>query len=283
MNRNILALTLLVVCAGTLSCQKQAKNSSETDTTLAKETLSEAKAKEGITLVASTKDFKDKYATASYFILYPQKNDTSVLAKSIRTWVKNTINRKYKGDISDADAMMTWNEKQFMKQAKKELQESGGVNGDSYTGYGSFDSIYVSYKTNKIISMVAFCYVSTVGAHGLAGASYNTFHALSGKSYGWNMIKDKKALQTFLKSGLKKYFEVSTDKELQDQLLIIDNNFSVNTIPLPEYPPYFTKEGLTLSYSSYEIAPYSAGMPYVVIPFNQLDNILIPEVLALIK
>jgi hypothetical protein len=278
MKKNILVITLLAASVLIVSsCNKKAKSTSSSETST--ETISnKEQAKQEMSFVTIKNHISNKYADASYYVNYPDKNDTSLVAKNIRLWVNKQMGNKYKGNLSNADSMMNWYEKKFIKSSTKEIKQEGLDN-----QYTSFDSIYLSYKTNKVISIVAGNYIDQGGAHGSYGEIGNTFNISNGKSYGWNMIKDKKALRKHIKSGLKKYFKVKTDKDLIGQLFGDINHFTVNSIPLPKNPPYFTKDGLKLSYGQYEIACYAASMPYVIIPFNQLDNILTPEVLELIK
>jgi hypothetical protein len=278
MKKNILVIALLITSVLIISsCNKKAKNTTSSETST--ETISNnEQAKQEMSFVTLKNHISNKYADASYYINYPDKNDTSLVAKNIRLWVNKQMGNKYKGNLSNADSMMNWYESKFIKTSTKEIKQIG-----DNTQYSSMDSIYLSYETNKVISLVAGNYIYQGGAHGGYNEVGNTFNVLTGKSYGWNMVKDKKALRKYIKSGLKKYFKVKTDKDLVGQLLGDIEHFTVNSIPLPQNPPYFTKDGLKLSYGQYEIACYAAGMPYVIIPFNQLDNILTPEVLEMIK
>jgi len=64
--------------------------------------------------------------------------------------------------------------------------------------------------------------------------------------------------------GLKKYFEVGTDEELSEHLLI---DLKTGLLPPPETNPVFGKDGVTFTYQQYEIAAYAYGMPSVTVPY----------------
>ena len=74
---------------------------------------------------------------------------------------------------------------------------------------------------------------------------------------------------------MKKYFEVTTDQELIGMLNGVDDPYD---LPLPGGDPFITQQGLVLRYAPYEIAPYSAGMPTVTIPWTKIRSLLRPIV-----
>ena len=70
-----------------------------------------------------------------------------------------------------------------------------------------------------------------------------SFDCRNPKRLGYEMLRDTTAsnteLYSLIKDGLKKYFEVQTDEELNEMLLSDDfNEGSTNRIPLPVFPPY---------------------------------------------
>ena len=83
-----------------------------------------------------------------------------------------------------------------------------------------------------------------------------------------------------IRDGLKEYWEVKTDEELDDMLMDKDN-FSVR--PLPDCPPLFEKKGVTFVYNQYEIAPYATGLPSFTIPYEKLVPFMNATAKKLIK
>ena len=102
-----------------------------------------------------------------------------------------------------------------------------------------------------------------------------------------NLLKDtdSPAFCALLKEGVRQYFadneqEVATDEQLAENLLGVND---INHMPLPQYPPHFIKEGLSFIYQQYEIAPYAAGLPSFIIPYDKIRPFLTKEALSLIE
>jgi len=141
------------------------------------------------------------------------------------------------------------------------------------------------------------------GAHGYASSSYQTFRKRDGLRIGYktkfnreteqferqnqNLFKDPQSPQLahLIKEGVRSYFqdgeqEVTTDEQLKDMLLNVDN---VDSIPLPSSAPSFTKQGLTFVYQQYEIAPYAAGLINFDIPYDKVLPLLTKDAASLVK
>jgi hypothetical protein len=91
-------------------------------------------------------------------------------------------------------------------------------------------------------------------------------------------------LRNLIKEGLRSYFQDNqetpiSDADLKDYLLY---DASVDNLPLPQFPPYFTADGLAFVYQQYEIAPYAAGMPSFTIPYDDIRPLLTDEAACLI-
>ena len=83
-------------------------------------------------------------------------------------------------------------------------------------------------------------------------------------------------MQTILEDGLIRYYDEMDVKversELKEQLFIEDN-----TIPLPAWEPFPSKDGLVFTYQQYEIASYAEGMPSFVVPFAEIAPFMTPD------
>lgn len=144
------------------------------------------------------------------------------------------------------------------------------------------------YETDKIVTVMYGGNVFYGGAHDDYFAAGVTFRKSDGKvldTYdildedAWDQIQDKVA------ASLRKYFDVDSNKELADELIddgIIceDNNFFIF---MPANPPYVENGELVFLYSTYEIAPFAAGMPEVRIPLKEITQFLDPDFAPLVK
>ena len=108
-----------------------------------------------------------------------------------------------------------------------------------------------------------------------------SFDRRTGKRLDTGIFKNLKSkeLRNEILRGLREYFEVKTNEELNENLLGVDYKH----IPMPSVAPYFMKDGLVFIYGQYEIAAYVYGMPQFTIPYSRLEPLLKEEVLELVK
>lgn len=133
------------------------------------------------------------------------------------------------------------------------------------------------------------------GAHGMTTFGGVTFSKKKGEQFGWDLLGDtiSKNFRNLLKDGVREYLSVDmkekkiSDEDLCGMLLIASGNESDKTMlenfPLPATPPYLTDKGVAFVYQSYEIAPYAAGLPTFVVPFDKIKPFLSKAALRLIK
>lgn len=134
------------------------------------------------------------------------------------------------------------------------------------------------FDNNNLVTYTATIFTYDGGAHGMTQSTSVTYSKdlVMRLSYD-NAFSPEglKALKQALREGLKKYFEVTTDQELIGMLNGVDDPYD---LPLPGGDPFITQQGLVLRYAPYEIAPYSAGMPTVTIPWTKIRSLLRPIV-----
>lgn len=149
-----------------------------------------------------------------------------------------------------------------------DMNDFAKENNDGFMQYAeeySYD-IYPLALSPGFVTMLYDSYIYTGGAHGGSYCIGQTFSAIDGSMIDLDMFKDgstDKVLALIKKGLMSQYFKVDSDKEFYNQLLIDGNK-----LPFPATPPYFTDKGVCFHYQQYEIAPYAAGMPKCVIPFE---------------
>ena len=216
---------------------------------------------------------------------------TGPLSANVASWIRSNI-----GKDNTTLAPDTMNGQKVVDFFGKQIF-------DSYAGeevYPSSMSYIASAKLvckrRNYVSYVLNVYEYTGGAHGMTAVSGATFSQIDGRQYGWELLKDtaKTGFHKLMKKGVRKYFSSNvakgeiTDEELCGMLLLnIDGApgtaQQLDRFPLPSNPPYFTRKGVNFVYSSYEIAPYAAGIPAFVIDFEDIKDYLSKEGKALIK
>ena len=182
--------------------------------------------------------------------------------------MENNMQGSYDGDLSNGQKMIDYyfdlKYKEF-KNAHDEMAEH--MQGDAPT-FASETEIHYLYETDKFVTYEMKKYEDMGGAHGGTFISGMTFRKSDGRRVEWDLFT--KSMQDVIKKGLKKYFEVNTDEELENSLSL-ENTYM---LPLPATPPVFTKEGVMFTYQQYEIAAYAAGLPSFIVPYNEAKSLM---------
>ena len=160
-----------------------------------------------------------------------------------------------------------------MQADAKNAKAAGGVPMKEFQQY-DFKKVY---ETKKFATFVLDSYVFNGGAHGYGITQGFTVRKSDGRVMGNNMLNtlfrtEDVALewnQTIIE-GLMKAWGFKSEKELMASIFNENGRF----IPQPQYPPFFTKDGLVLIYQSDEIAAHAAGKAEVVIPYDKVKPFL---------
>ena len=70
-----------------------------------------------------------------------------------------------------------------------------------------------------------------------------------------------------------------SDEALKQELVSFDGD--IDDLPLPDFEPYMTEQGVTFIYQPYEISYYAAGKPEFTIPYNVVKPYLTAEAIEL--
>ncbi len=215
----------------------------------------------------STKNYSKKRkkgnSECSLSIDFPV-SENKILVRNIIEWINESLGGKYRGDFNDYQGFLD-----FYTNIEENMEEN--------------TKIQLVYKTDKYITyeLENYFYIQG-GAHGIEGVYGVTFRKDDGRKFGWDMIVNGTNLQNEIKSGLKDYFEVSSDEELAEALMLSDE-YSINNLPKPNIAPWLNSKGLVFMYGNYEIACYAAGQPTFTIPYSRLNNILTSTALDMIE
>lgn len=206
----------------------------------------------------------------------------TLLSDSIRQHITNVLGgNSYQGDLNDSQAMIDFYGKQTM--AAFDDNEEGGLQWSENTSFklAEVTPHYVTYEIST--------YEFTGGAHGIGAYVLCTFNRESGRTFGYDLMKDtdSDAFGQLMKAGMKEYMrfdssEEPTDEELAQQLMLSDDA-TIDHLPLPGNMPGLTKDGVQFNYTPYEIAPYVAGTPTFVISYEKIRPFLTEEGLKWIE
>lgn len=222
---------------------------------------------------------KDKSGEYKIVVDFPTSGNP-ILMNAIREYIseslgisyagemENNMQGSYSGDLGDGQKMIDY----YFDLKYKEFKKAHDLMAENMTGdvptFASETEIHFLYETDKFVTYEMKKYEDMGGAHGGTFISGMTFRKSDGRRVEWDLFT--KSMQDVIKKGLKKYFEVNTDEELENSLSL-ENTY---LLPLPATPPVFTKEGVLFTYQQYEIAAYAAGLPSFIVPYDEAKSLM---------
>ena len=242
------------------SSTQQAASTPHDSDTIAKPQEPAAPANVGTTLYAQTE--KGGTDDVKLSIDYPTQGP-DILLQNIREWINESLGGKYKGDLSDGKALFSHYWDEFLKEKTGE------------DGYGTYNKVAIKkvYEDSKVVTFTNTSYAYGDGAaHGIETCSGVTFRKQDGRKFTSSLLDGAYKYQAEIKSGLHRYFNSNSDDGQQmseQQVVEYISNYTNNgsgDIPFPSTDPWITAGGVVFCYPSYEIAPFSDGMPTFTIP-----------------
>lgn len=208
------------------------------------------------------KKLKEKKGNNELEIEYPVMGNPELL-NGVRSWINDCLGGTYRGDLENGNAL-------FRHYAAQLGTDPEWDDDEEFTGY-TIDDFEVELINDKIVTYDHKFYVYEGGAHGMGGNYGTTFLQADGSTFARDCFTSYAPMHKYFVEGLKTYFNVTTDQELLGCLL---GPKTVNDIQAPAIDPWITEDGVMFSYTPYEIAPYSAGMPRFTIPFSVVEPFL---------
>ncbi len=210
------------------------------------------------------------------------------LVDSTRVWIAEQMGYDDTARLTDGRVFASAVGKASMESARTDFEDfaQDEAMGDDFSvTYEYAYSFAPIFSTDSILTYNFSGYVYTAGAHGNSVRMGQTFAVSSGKRLGLAemfMPEATARLTDLVRDGLRnQYFgATATGGEaisLEDALLI-----SPDELPLPACPPLCIDTGVVFIYQQYEIAPYAAGMPTCVLPYEALRPLMRPGVIGLL-
>lgn len=130
----------------------------------------------------------------------------------------------------------------------------------------------VLLNRDYLLSLALESYADTGGAHGMPAVSYLNIDRRSGKALALaDLIQiPEPALRALLEQQLRLALNVPPQASLKA------SGFFEDQLPLTDNVA-LDGEGLRFTYSAYEIAPYSMGLPNIHLPYSALAGQLAPD------
>lgn len=192
------------------------------------------------------------------------------LARAVREWISELMGGTYEGDLADADALCAHYAERCFDDEDMELTEQ--LEQDGMECYSRWN-IHLQWENDSLATYLLSNEWFGGGAHGSYLVWGATFRKSDGRRFDTDMLKGGQVPNEVLVKGLKAYFEVETDEELVEDLMLPEGS-DVSYLPMPTSAPWIEGDGLHLMYQQYEICSYAAGMPAITIPTDQMGQYL---------
>jgi len=225
---------------------------------------------------------KSKFGDYSILVDVPQSGN-KMLNDAILEYASETLGGNYYDDIANANGMLKFYCDSISKafdEFGKELAENSSSEDTIRMEYEA--RIVKKYETPKLVTYANTCYMFTGGAHGSTINSGATFRKSDGRHITWDSFKDfdSDGFSQLIIEGLKKYFNVETDEQLAENLLVDIKN---QPLPRPKSAPEFGPDGVTFTYQQYEIAAYAAGIPTATVPYEKIKPFMLASAAKLLE
>lgn len=195
------------------------------------------------------------------------KNSKDALSASVQEWISEQLGSTYQGSFAKGKSML----KYYVDKQMKVLDAwENGMPGEI-----TYDvRVRKIYETDLLVTYQYEMEGYFGGAHGARAVQGVTFRKVDGRRMDWNIFLPDKSweVQKLITKAIQKdYFEIEDDKEFHDALLIGEYE---EILPRPQTCPVYVKDGLSIIYQQYEVAPYAAGMPSCILPYETVKPLM---------
>lgn len=182
------------------------------------------------------------------------------LRDQIIAWISTFLSENYDGDSQDVEAMVVFEKEEFLDS----------VTGSPESRLQHF--ITLEEDNDRYVTYISDNYLYTGGFHGTFYKSGVSFNKKTGERFGLPMFEDLDALADKIRNALKQqYF----DPQLEETETFFIEGLLYNaaeSFPLPTTDPWIKNDSVFFIYQSYEIAPYSFGLPECGLPYVSLKD-----------
>ena len=223
-----------------------------------------------------TFSMKGEWGSCDAYIDYPVEGPREITA-ALRAFVQSALFEH--GTDTDDPTEMVRRYCQQQKEAQERLLETMDLTSVKETEQPEegidvrrvcTTATFVTYEVYR------YSYI-THGAHGEYTDYGATFRISDGHRLDNVLTHVDEALYDHVRSGLKAYFEITSDQQLEE---ICTADLSL--MPMPTFPPYLVRDGVRLHYAIFDICPFDWGDPIVTIPYEVAMPYLTEEAKALV-
>lgn len=207
-------------------------------------------------------------------------NGPQAAVDAIRSYIKSVL---FDDTPPAADDPMQWVRDYCaasVKAQEKSLEQMGmhSVSKDEQPEEGI--EIRKVWQTSRLVTYSIYRYsYFTDGAHGEYSDYGVTWRLSDGHRLNESILTHvDERLYGYIREGLKRYFEIESDAQLQ-RICTVD----LSLMPMPTFPPYLVENGVRFHYSIYDVCPFEWGDPAFTIPYEDMMPYLSDEAKELLK
>ena len=222
---------------------------------------------------------QSKQGRCEIIIDYPMQDGTPA-AIAVKEYIKATLFDNSASLAPDEPESITKAYcEQTLERLSKTLEQMGIKHVDEENMPEEGIEIRMVYQSQQVVTYEIYRYsYLTNGPHGEYSEYGVTFRRSDGKRLGSDIIRQTdEAFYAMLREGLRQYFDVSSDEQLQE-ICTVD----VTEPPMPTFPPYLVGNGVRFHYSIYDVCEFDDGDPTFTIPYERIAPYLSEEATQLL-
>lgn len=189
----------------------------------------------------------------------------------------------YPGDPKDPNALVAWYGAQMTARLDSlvvaDREQRLAFDPDVAYDTPSWEyaaTLVKSFEADKYVVFFSSNYVYMGGAHGgVTGAGDLVFRKSDGQIVRHIIDRSREGeMQSLIREGVDSYMRAGNDGYEEGTGTFYEAD---EDMPLPAWEPSLSADGVVFLYQQYEIAPYAAGMPSFVVPYDKISGFLTPE------
>jgi hypothetical protein len=208
------------------------------------------------------------------FLDYPVQDGTPA-AIAVKDYIKATLFDNSASLAPDEPEAITKAYcEQTLERLGKTLDQMGIKHVDEESMPEEGIEIRMVYQSRQVVTYEIYRYsYLTNGPHGEYAEYGVSFRRSDGKRMGSDIIQHTdEAFNTMIREGLRQYFDITSDQQLQE-ICTVD----IKEPPMPTFPPYFVGNGIRFHYSIYDVCEFDDGDPSFTIPYERIAPYLSEE------
>lgn len=223
------------------------------------ESMAAEAATDSIPAITITQDKKEWYTDDGEVLLLEAKASRVEVTSDGFDALKDTLAKQWNGIQRSYDEELGW--------AKEDYEFSKEQEYAFFTNYFYEQNVELCRNDSNVISFCESFNEYTGGAHGMYGVEGKTFDVKSGRELQLgDILMDSEGFY----SKATDYILQKLDEEYGEELFP-EYEETVRTDTFGENPVswYLDDTGIVIDYALYEITPYAAGAPEVILPYDE--------------